>query len=131
MDFDIIGRIAFLAFLLGVCAGIIVLQIYLSKKENKWAGLILPSVSLGITLMALLGVLMFSVATETMTHVEDGEIIEQTTTVVSSTPEIIAAAVYLFLLFSIPTAILLAIYIIYRGKRSRQRALDKMSVQDL
>jgi hypothetical protein len=38
---------------------------------------------------------------------------------------------YIFLLSNIPTVVLLAIYAACRGKRNMQKALDKMSIQDL
>jgi len=121
----------FLVFFLAVCAGVIILQVYLSKKENKWLGLILPFISFGISLMALLGVLLYSAATGTSTLISNGEIIEQTTTQIASASSIIFSAIYIFVLYNIPTGILLAIYASCRGKRNRQRALEKMSVQDL
>ena len=37
--------IIFLLFLLAILAGIIWLQIFLSKKENKWPGLVMPIIS--------------------------------------------------------------------------------------
>ena len=120
-----------LIFMLALGAGVIVLQIFLSKKENKWAGLILPFISFGISIMALLGVLLFSVNTGTMTTTVNGEIVEQTTEQIVNMSSIIASAIYTFLLCNIPTGILLAIYAACRGKQNRQRALNKMSAQDL
>jgi hypothetical protein len=81
--------------------------------------------------MTLLGVLLFSAFTGTTTTTVNGEIIEQTTEQIASMSSIIGSAVYIFILYNIPTAILLAIYAACRGKRNRQRALEKMSVQDL
>jgi len=98
-----------LIILLALFAGIVVLQIYLSKKDNKWVGLILPFISFGISLLALLAVLLFS----------------------AHTGSIIGSAIYIFLLYNIPTGVLLAIYAGCRGKKKRQRDLEKMSVQDL
>jgi len=128
-----------LIFLLGIFAGIVVLQIFLSKKESKWPGLILPCISFGISVLAVLGILLFSAVTGTgatmgTTLIVDGEIVEQiehTVTQISSPGTVIATAVYVFLLYNIPTAVLIAIYAACRGKRNRKRALEKMSVQDL
>ena len=105
-----IQRILFLVFLLVIFAGIIVLQVFLSKKESKWLGLILPIISFGISLFATLGLLFFSI----------GDI-----------SAIIASAILTFLFCNIPTGILLAIYGGCRSKRNKQRALEKMSAQDL
>jgi len=97
-----------LIILLALCAGAIVLQFFLSKKESKWAGLILPITTFVISL-----IYVFNVA----------NIGEQST--------VIMTVIFTFLLCNIPTAVLLAIYTACRGKRKRQRALEKMSVQDL
>jgi len=117
--------------LLLFCAGVVVFQIFLSKKESKWAGLILPIISFGISLLAALSVLLFSVDTGTMTQTVNGEIVEQTVTQINDSSSIIVGAVIAFAYSNIPTGVLLAIYAACRGKRNRQRALEKMSVQDL
>ena len=126
-------RFAFVFILLVLVLGVggIWLQIFLSRKESKWAGLILPIISFGVSLVALLGVLLFYAFEGTMTTVVDGEIVEQTTTQIASAAPIIWSAIYAFALCNIPTVILIAIYATYRGKRNRQRAIEKMSVQDL
>ena len=95
-----------LILVLGV--GGIVLQIFLSKKESKWLGLILPIIALGVSLLFVLNVANI------------GEPSTVVVTLISS-----------FLLLNIPTAVLLVIYAACRGKRKRQRDLGKMSVQDL
>ena len=46
-------------------------------------------------------------------------------------PGAVGSAIYMFLLMNIPTAVLLVIYASFRGKQSKQRALEKMSIQDL
>jgi len=141
-----------LIFFLAIFAGVIILQIFLSKKESKWAGLVLPFISLGISLMAVLGVLLFSVSTvtEMPAVIENMEIINgenrfsppndtettdyeyrMTTRTINSPLQIIVSAVYMFIMFNIPTGVLLAIYAACRGKRKKQRDLEKMSVQDL
>lgn len=126
-------RFAIITILLVLILGVggIWLQIFLSKKESKWAGLILPFISFGISLMPLLGVLLFSANKGTMTTAVNGEIVEQTTEQIASISSIIGSSVYIFILYNIPTVILLVIYAACRGKRNRQRALEKMSVQDL
>ena len=123
-----------LLILLAVAAGIIILQIHLSKKESKWAGLILPIISFGLSIIAVFGILAFSVATTGMQTVTvDGVVVEQTVDriMIGGTYSIVLSAVYIFLLCNIPTAVLGAIYAAYSGKRSQKRALGKMSVQDL
>ena len=126
-----IGRIAFLIFLIAIPIGIIFFQIYLSRKENRWLGLILPFISFGISLFALFGILLLSVSQETTTAMVDGEIVEQVVVQMNESSSIIFTAIYIFVLYNIPTGILLAIYGACRGKRKKLRDLDKMSVQDL
>ena len=123
-----IQRILFLVFLLAIFAGAIVLQVFLSKKESKWLGLILPIISFGISLLAMLGILFFAASTSTLTV--NGEIVEQITQT-GSASAIIGSAIFTFLFCNIPTGILLAIYGGCRSKRNKQRALEKMSAQDL
>ena len=130
MEQRVLFVVVFLIFTLAVCAGVILLQIFLSKKESKWPGLILPIVSFGISLMAVLAILLFTVHTGTTTNMVDGEIIEQTVEF-ASRAVIIIQAINVFVLFNIPTVVLLIIYAACRGKQKRQRDLDKMNVQDL
>jgi hypothetical protein len=117
--------------ILAAAAGVIWLQIFLSKKERKWAGLMLPIISFGISVIVLMGNLFFSAVTGTATLMEDGKIIEQTTTQLAQAPAVMGAAFYVFLLFNIPTGVLLAIYASCQGKHKRRHDLDKMTVQDI
>jgi len=126
-----VAVLLFLIVALGICAGIIALQIYLSKRESRLLGLIMPAVSFSFSLMALLGVLLYSAHSGTSTQWVNGEIVEQTTTQLASTASIIGGAVYIFVLFNIPTVILVAIYAACRNHKNKHRALDKMNVQDL
>ena len=127
----IVVVIVALLFLLLAAAGVILLQIFLSKKESKWAGLILPIISFGISLLGVMGIFVFFAFSATSMHMADGEIIEETVTQIGDVSSIIATAIYVFLLGNIPTAILAAIYAACRGKRNKQRALDKMRAKDL
>ncbi|MDR1131651.1 MAG: hypothetical protein LBL15_04465 [Oscillospiraceae bacterium] len=120
-----------LVFLLVCGVGVIALQMFLSKKENKWAGLILPIISFGISLMALLAVLLFSAHKGVSTLTVGGVVVEQTTAQTTEMLTIIGTALYIFLLYNIPTAVLLAIFAACGGKRKKRRDLEKMSVQDL
>lgn len=98
--------IAVVLLIFGV--GGILLQIFLSKKESKWPGLILPIISFAISLIAIL-------------NVAD----------IGDKSSVIATLLSIFLLYNIPTVVLLVIYTACRGKRKRQHDLEKMSVQDL
>ena len=105
-------RLAIVSIFLGliVIAGIVLLQVFLSKKENKWLGLILPLISFGYSLL-----MVFSLA------VYEGMTGWHIFTLIMS----------VFLTANVPTIILLAIYFACRGSIKRKKALEKMSIQDL
>lgn len=90
--------------------GSFVLQFFLSKREGKWPGRILPIISF---LFSLTVPLNYSVP-------HDGV-----------TAGIIAQLLIITLLVNIPTAIYLTIYFACREKFKRRRQMDKMNIQDL
>ena len=96
----------YLALLAGAC----LLQIFLSKREPAFPGLILPIISF---LAALLFVLNMAMPPEGMTGRFIGEMLVA------------------FLLSNIPTAIFLSIYFACRKRNTRKKQLDKMNIQDL
>ena len=89
---------------------VVLLQIFLSKRESIWPGLILPILSF---LFSVLFVLNMVLPPEGVTG---GFVWE---------------SIFAFLLENIPTVILLAIYFACRGKMRRKKQLDKMNIQDL
>jgi Na+-transporting methylmalonyl-CoA/oxaloacetate decarboxylase gamma subunit len=125
----------FLVVSLVLCAGIVLLQISLSRHENKWFGFILPLISLLISLLLVTGMTMFFTFEKTTVESVSatGEAIRQTVNraVDAPTASQIFQLFYIFALFNIPTAVLLAVCAACRGKRKRRRALEKMSAQDL
>ena len=95
-----------LVFLLFI-AGVIVLQIFLSKRESKWPGLVLPIISFLISFIYPLNMAIPSVG------------------------GFIFALVLGWLIANIPTIVLLTIYFACRVKQRRNKQLDKMNIQDL
>ena len=95
-----------LVFLLFI-AGVIVLQIFLSKRESKWPGLVLPIISFFISFIYPLNM------------------------AIPSMGGFIFALVLGWLIANIPTIVLLTIYFACRGKQRRNKQLDKMNIQDL
>jgi hypothetical protein len=91
-------------------AGIIILQIFLSKRENKWLGLILPIINVIFSIIAVLN----------MAILGNESIIQ-----------IIFQDIIVFLLCNIPTIILIAIYLACREKFKKNKEIDKMNIQDL
>ena len=96
-----------LVFVLALLVGGVFLQIFLSKRESKWPGLILPLLSLLISLLLVLNV-----------TVHNGEF---------PWGPILASLI----LGNIPTVILLAIYFASREKFRKHSELDKMNIKDL
>ena len=93
-----------------VIAGIVCLQIFLSKRESKWPGLVLP-------ILAFLFGLLYPL---NMIAPDEGV-----------TVSFIIQMLIVWIMGNIPTIILLAIYFGCRGKQRRNKQLEKMNIQDL
>ncbi|MEG1061740.1 MAG: hypothetical protein RSD35_05970 [Oscillospiraceae bacterium] len=121
-----------------VIIGAVYLQIFLSKKQNKWLGLILPIICLLFSLIAVLNVPVFFTQGDLIleqtapngTVVEDA-IMEQHTAPIGNIGTAIFQVSVVFLLYNIPTAILLVIYFACRENIKKRSLLDKMNIQDL
>ena len=100
-----------LIIFLALVIGFIWLQVFLSKKDNKWLGLILPIITF---LFGLLYPLINMVAPS------DGV-----------TVGFVMQMLLVWLLGNIPTIVLLLIYFSCRQKKHRNKQLDKMNIQDL
>ena len=96
-----------LAFLLVFAVGGVLLQIFLSRQESKWPGLVLP------LLTFLYALLMACSAVAYSEKIIWGPILTS------------------LILGNIPTVILLAIYAACREKRRKRGELDKMQIKDL
>lgn len=97
-----------LLVLLVVVVGGILLQIFLSKRESKWPGLVLPAISFLWSLLYLFNMM------------DTGSVVQN-----------ILTALLTVLLSNIPTLVLLAIYWAVREKRRKRSELDKMNIDDL
>ena len=94
-------------FLLALLVGVPLLQIFLSRRESKWPGLILP------LLTFLYSLLMACSAVAYNGEIPWGAILAS------------------LILGNIPTVILLAIYFASREKFRKRSELDKMNIKDL
>ncbi len=99
-----------LTFLVVLLVGSIVLQVFLSRRESPWPGLVLPGLSLLLSLIPLLNVAVLPG---------------------SGAGNVLTALLLVFLLYNIPTLVLLVIYFACRGKYRRRREMEKMNAQDL
>ena len=107
MKFTLIFFIIYL--LLG--ALVVYLQIYFSKMKNKWMGLILPGISLIVSIIMVLNI------AEPSANISK---VQRIVMVLSA-----------FITSNIPTIILLAIYSVVRQKLKRKSEIDKMNIKDL
>lgn len=121
-----------------VFVGIIALEVWLSRRKSRWPGLILPAVTLVLSLLMVLGFAAFSRggATAEMQVIdqETGEIVYQEQTVETEpdwTPGDAAQLGVVLLVGNIPTFVLLGTYYIGREKLRREKMLEKMNIQDL
>ena len=94
-------------FLLALLVGVPLLQIFISRRESKWPGLILPLLAFLYSLVMALS------ATAYNGGIPWGPILAS------------------LLLGNIPTVILLAIYAACREKFRKRSELDKMQIKDL
>ena len=100
--------IIFLLFLI-IFVGAIALQVFLSKRQSKFLGLILPIFSVLNSLIIVLNIA--------------GDAITKT--------QILIALVSAFLIGNIPTIILMAIYFGVREKMKIESEFDKTRIKDL
>lgn len=68
-----------LLFLLLIFAGFVWLQVFLSKKKNKWLGLILPFLCVVFSVITILLISSYSITTST-TKEMNGMMVNQVTT---------------------------------------------------
>ena len=97
---------------LAIIIGIVFLQIFLSKKQNKWLGRILPIITFSFSiLITLIYLLSFMAGTPIW--------------------QIFITLLLVFGLYNIPTIVLYIIYKACREKINRNTEVQKMNIQDL
>ena len=95
-------------FVIVLGVGGILLQIFLSKRESRWPGLVLPIIAFLYSVVMVLNV-----------------------AAMGSAGEVIAAVLSVCIIGNIPTLILLTIYFACRGKRRTRSEMDQMLINDL
>ncbi|KAB8288317.1 hypothetical protein DSM100688_0884 [Bifidobacterium ramosum] len=108
-----IHNLIIFAVFIVICAGVVWLQIKLSRTDGRWLGLILPTITLLIALLAAIGTLTWNATPSagvwnTALH-----------------------AITIFLVCNIPTIVLSGIYLHERDQIRHRAELTHMSVQDL
>jgi len=105
--------IIFVLIGLVIFTGLVFLQIFLSKMQSKWPGLILPGCSMFFSLIGVLGFSLYAI----------------------TGAGVIFGVIAIFVLFNIPTLILLMIYMIIRNSKKdlfkKNQEIQKMNIQDL
>ena len=121
-----------------VLAGIIALEVWLSRRKSRWPGLIMPIISFALSLLLVFGFVAFSAVSATselqVTDAETGEIIHQEQRVEEVSDWTLGDTVQLGILLlvgNIPTFVLLGTYYIGREKLRRDKLLEKIHIQDL
>ena len=155
---SLFGVVALPIVLIGILlpvALVLALQVWLCRRKNRWLGLILPGLSLAVSLLSLLSVLAFrGVVGGSMTVTENGQVVEETVTENGMTtvydgegnildqypapdsqdgvgPETVLTAAGVFLVNNIPTVVLGGIWLHYKNRRDFQDEMKKMNIQDL
>lgn len=126
--------IAFVVMLIFL-AGTVCLQIFLSKKKNKWLGLIIPLICFIFSIIAVLSFPIYMNTRNTsVTEIIDGVEVTREINVSQSEKSSmfsILTFAYVFFISNIPTVIFVAIYFACREKLKLHAELDKMNIQDL
>lgn len=133
----VFGLIFYLFILLLPVALLVALQVWLCRKSVK-LGLILPGISLALSLLLALTIgaslaLTRAGGTVTLRDEITGEIIQQESfeSNVYTNPAALAGAGALFLVANIPTAVFGGIWLHYKGRRDTLEDLKKMQIEDL
>ena len=155
---SLFGVVALPIVLIGILlpvALVLALQVWLCRRKTRWLGLILPGLSLAVSLLSLLSMLAFRGAVGgSMTVTENGQVVEETVTENGMTtvydgegnildqypdpdsqdgvgPEMALTAAGVFLVNNIPTVVLGGIWLHYKNRRDFQDEIKKMNIQDL
>lgn len=113
--------------------GLVVLQIFLSKSNNKWLGLILPIITFCLSLIVVSSVFTFSFTSTNVQVMDENGIVlqEESTQPENQNSSSIVSLIMPFIMMNIPTTIYLAIYIGFRVKKKKMNSLQKMQTLDL
>lgn len=119
--------------ILVLAAGIILLQLFLSGRDSKWFGLLLPAISFGVSLLLVFSLVAYTnIGITSSTISENGIIVsQQIEDTRADFGPVVGQVVITFLLANLPTVVLFSLYGACRGKRKRGLEMGKMQIQDL
>ena len=105
-----IFAVVFFVFLIAICIGFIILQIRLSKMDSKWPGLVLPAITLLLSLVAAITV---------FARADIGAY--------GNMWNVVLSAFIAFLSNNVSTIVLAGIYLYQRDKINRRAELARMN----
>ena len=121
-------------FLLLPVALVVALQVWLCKRRSRWLGLILPGLTLLVSLLILLSMAAFTqVGASELVHDEHGAVVEEHHTEHWETLAGMELAEVggAFLVANIPTVVLGGIWLHYKNRRDLREEMKRMDLQDL
>ena len=131
--FGAFGLIFYLFILLLPIALLVALQVWLCKKSGK-LGLILPGLSLALSLMLVFSIAAFGRVGGGNLQLtdENGNVLqEETIPAPAIKAQEVAAVGLVFLVTNIPTAVFGGIWLHYKGRRDTLEDLKRMRIEDL
>lgn len=128
----IVVMFVYLGVLIFVFGGAIALQFYLSGKRDKWLGLIIPIISLILSL-GILGLTPSGHYTKVVsTQTSTGKLVSETVeSNYNDGPGEVLRIIIQLGVTNIPTLIYVGIYLGRREKFRTEKNINKMKVQDL
>ena len=138
----IFGLVFYLFILLLLVALLVALQVWLCRKNVK-LGIILPGLSLALSLLLTLSLVLFSAANVTIgggnVRVTDGNgnviqeevVFPEQEQKVEFHPRTLIAAGAVFLVTNIPTVVFGGIWLHCKGRRDTYEDLKRMRIEDL
>ena len=134
------GLVIYLFILLLPVTLLVALQVWLCRKNVK-LGLILPGLSLALSLFLTISLVVFSSVTtfgggsfrvtDEHGNVIQEEIIEPAERKVEFHPRTLMASGVVFLVSNIPTALFGGIWLHYKGRKDTYEDLKRMQIEDL
>jgi 4-amino-4-deoxy-L-arabinose transferase-like glycosyltransferase len=136
--FSLVGLLPFI--------GLVLLQVYLSNKPNKWLGLIIPSGLAFIFVATLILLVLLTPIARFEQFTTNGEVIESYTfdkegerqtgpAILGFNSQTIVQTAFQLLSISIPfvgfLSIFIGIYAVIRYKKRKSKELERMNIKDL
>ena len=137
----VFGLIFYLFILLLPVALLVALQVWLCRKSVK-LGMILPGLSLALSLLLTISIVIFSTASMSLgggynVRDENGVVIAEGTFAPEEEQKVelharaLVAAGVVFLVTNIPTVVFGGIWLHYKGRRDAYEDMKKMRIEDL